>query len=217
MAAVSLAAPANAGNFYVSVFGGANFLEDESFFASRNAGDTTFAFASDGDTGFIVGGAVGMNLNQFLQGLRVEAEVAYRLQNVGGPWGTTTFVLGSSSGNLDYDQSTLSVMANVWYDFQVAGLKPYVGGGIGWARHELDGHYNTTGGSSATVLNFDDSGFAWQLGAGLNFDISPNMALGIGYRYFQGPDVTVVAPFNTLTGNVEDRNQSVLINLTVGM
>jgi OOP family OmpA-OmpF porin len=233
VAALGLAAPANAaGNFYVSVFGGANFLQDDSFVATvTNVGATTttvetFAFDSKPDTGFIVGGAVGMSLNQFMQGLRVEAEVAYRQQNVKGPWAVTTFTTtGGGSGTttaagiLDYDQSSLSVLANVWYDFNVGGVSPYIGGGIGWARTELDGNFGVvTPAPGVLPLSFDDSGFAWQLGAGVNFDIAPNMKLGVGYRYFEGPDVTVTSPLVGLVSrDVEDQNHSVLVNLTFGL
>jgi len=222
-AAFTLAAPADAaGNFYASVFGGANWLQDSSFVATATGATTvTAAFASDADTGFIVGGAVGMSLNQFMQGLRVEAEVAYRQQNVGGVFATTTTtgIFGTvATGTLDYDHSTLSVMANAWYDFNVAGVSPYVGGGIGWARTELDGTYSFVLPIPAVApLSFDESGFAWQIGAGVNFDIAPNMKLGVGYRYFEGPDVTVS---DSLTGlassDVEDQNHTVLVNLTIG-
>jgi OmpA-OmpF porin, OOP family len=242
VAALGLAAPADAaGNFYVSVYGGANWLQDSSFADSAVTGvipttptTSVFAFANDADTGFIVGGAVGMSLNQFMQGLRVEAEVGYRQQNVNGVFssaiittvGGPTTPSTSAYGLLDYDHSTLSVMANVWYDFNVGGVTPYIGGGIGWAQTEVEGNYLVTGPGApgAVPFSFDDNGFAWQVGAGVNFDIAPNMKLGVGYRYFEGPEVTILAPgattpapANLLTGEVDDQNHSVLVNLTIGL
>ena len=214
VAALSLAAPAHAaGNFYVTAFGGANWLNDEAFVAFTTP-STTFAFAGDADTGFIVGGAVGMSLNQMFAGLRGEVEVAYRQQDVDGAWLSAT-TGGTTSGALNYDQSTFSIMANLWYDFAVGGVRPYVGGGIGWARTEVDGNFGPT-----LPFDLDDSGFAWQLGAGVNFDISPNMMLGVGYRYFDGPEVTIGAPFpltNPLTGDLESENHSAIVSLTFTM
>jgi len=227
VAALAFAAPANAAsNFYVSVFGGANWLQDDRFVGTAvvtgaTTTTETFTFDSKPDTGWIVGGAVGMSLNQFMQGLRVEAEVAYRQQDVGGPWAatTTTGVGGTTiTGALDYEQSSLSVMANVWYDFDVAGVSPYIGGGIGWAETELDGTFIDITNTAVLPLSFDDNGFAWQLGAGVNFDIAPNMKLGVGYRYFEGPEVDVTSPIaGIVTRGVESQNHTVLVNLTLGL
>jgi opacity protein-like surface antigen len=106
-------------------------------------------------------------------------------------------------------------MANVWYDFKVAGVKPYVGGGIGWADVEVDGVFQ-----SKTVGNaFGESGFAWQLGGGLRLPIDDKMDLGIGYRYFSGPDITIPAQseVNPLSGSVDTETHSVTVGLTVGL
>ena len=115
------------------------------------------------------------------------------------------------------DHSTTSVMANAWYDFDVGGLRPYVGGGIGWADVTVDG--NSVGGADP-IIDYSDDGFAWQVGAGINFQVAPNMQLGLGYRYFSGPDVTILAPdlpSNTLTQDLEDDNHTVLATITFGM
>jgi opacity protein-like surface antigen len=150
-------------------------------------------------------------------GLKVEAEVAYRQNKVDGLWTTINDTAGTTdSGTLDYDHSTLSVMANVWYEFDLAGVKPYLGGGIGWADVEVDGAYiGTVGGP----LNFSDDGFAWQAGAGVNFQVAPNIQLGVGYRYMEGPEVTILPPLagNTVTGDLENDNHSGVVTLTFGL
>ncbi|MEQ1755411.1 MAG: outer membrane beta-barrel protein [Micropepsaceae bacterium] len=218
IAAVSLvSAPvASANNWYVNVSGGANWLGDNSFYKTTSGSTTTtFSFDNDTKVGFILSGAVGMHLDGVLPGLRAEGELAYRENDVGGFWSTCTDETSCASNALDYQHSTFSILANAWYDFQVAGLNPYVGGGLGWADTELDGTFN----GKSSALSESDSGFAWQLGGGLNFDIQPNMKLGIGYRYFVGPDVSIHAPYsdNPLTGNVDSENQSVTVGLTVGL
>jgi opacity protein-like surface antigen len=220
-AAVLLAsAPAHAAsNWYVSVFGGANWVEDHSFSVATAPTLTadTLSWSTDPDTGFIVGGAVGMNFGHVVSGLRGEVEVAYRQSKLDGVW-TTFETPNLSTGAIDGDHSTFSVMANVWYDFTLAGVSPYIGGGIGWAETEVDG--NLTGGPAGDgPFDFSDSGFAWQLGAGINFDISPNVKLGVGYRYFEGPDVTVgsLNPANSARADIDNRNHTALVNLTFGM
>src|SRR5260221_3251733 len=144
--ALALTSPAQAaGPFYVSVMGGANFLQDDSFRAvtSPTSSANTLAFHPNSDTGFIVSAAVGVHLDQVLSGLRVEAEGAYRKNHVKGTWQSNTGTPTSiSSGTLDYDHSTWSVLANAWYDFNIgSALKPYVGGGICWAETRLKCSY----------------------------------------------------------------------------
>ena len=212
-----------AGPWYVNVAAGANWVDD-SRYSGEEATSTTFFFETDPSIGFVISGAVGYDLGQMLKGLRVEGELAYRENNVHGRWssavtGTTTTTTPTTNaitdgGALDIQHTTFSIMANAWYDFQVMGLNPYVGGGIGWADVSLDGKFD-----SKHAISASESGFAWQLGAGLNFDIEPGMKLGIGYRYLQGPDVTLHAPgdLNPETGDIDDQNHSLTVGLTVGL
>ncbi|MCE9521338.1 MAG: outer membrane beta-barrel protein [Alphaproteobacteria bacterium] len=217
LAVMAVAAPAQAAGsgWYLSLSGGANWLNDNDFVASN--GVDTVTFNSESDTGFFIGGAVGYSLGQLVTpGLRVEVEVAYRQNQVDGDWASTTGG-ENDSGLLDYDHSTTSVMANAWYDFDVGGLKPYVGGGIGWADVNVDGNYV---GALDPILDYSDDGFAWQVGGGINFQVAPNMQLGLGYRYFSGPDVTILAPnlpTNTLTQDLEYDNHTVLATISFGM
>ncbi len=210
------AAAASANQWYVSVAGGANWLGDDSFSLATSGPTNTFNFFNDPSTGFVFTGAVGMGLGQYMNGLRGEVELAYRENNVRGTWFSTS-TNGSGSGALDYQHSTFSVMANVWYDFQVAGLNPYIGGGIGWANSEADGTFSSTG---SLPLDGSESGFAWQLGAGLSLDIQPGLKADLGYRYFQGPDVSIPGPYfptNPIVGEVNEENHSVTVGLRVEM
>lgn len=218
--ALAFTAPAQAaGNWYVGFFGGANWVDDHSFSAatSPTVSADTLTWSTDGDTGFVVGGAIGLNLSGMANGLRAEIEVAYRQNKVDGAWITnTTTPTAVSSGTLDFDHSTFSVMANAWYDFDLGGVRPYLGGGVGWAETELDGQYL---GGVTGPFDFKDDGFAWQLGAGVNFDVSPNVQMGIGYRYFKGPDVTVgsLNALNSATSDVDSGQHSAVVSVSFGM
>ena len=217
IAAVSLvgAQGASAGNYYVNVSGGANWLHDDSFDAV--SAPNVFVFDNDAQVGFTLSAAAGLHLDNVLPGLRVEGEFGYRENDVNGDWSTASVGPVVRSGSLDYQASTYSILANAWYDFSVLGFNPYVGGGIGWAHSNLDGLF--VNGIPSNALGESDGGFAWQLGAGLTFDIQPGTKLNIGYRYFQGPDVTVFSPktTNPLSGDVSDKNDSITVGFTFGL
>lgn len=230
LALLAAATPAQADGLYISVFGGANWVQDSSASILTTDGptDTTvFHWATDADTGFIVGGAVGTSLNNWLQGLRVEIEASYRRNDVSGIWTISDFDTGffdfSIGGPIDANLSTFAVMANVWYEYDAGWkVRPYIGGGVGWARTKFDGALNTTT-FNFTTFDREEDGFAWQLGVGVNYEASPGVDIGLGYRYFSGPDVK--EPFfmspgfadGVSFGRQESDNHSVLVNLTIAV
>ena len=224
VAVLALASPAQAsGPFYVSVLGGANFLQDDSFHAitGPTVSADTMIFNPNSETGFLVGAAVGMHVDQIIPGLRVEAEVDYRSNHSKGTWQTNVGNPANvSSGALDFDHTTWSVLANAWYDFSLgSSLKPYIGGGVGWGETKLDGNFVT---GDTQHFSFTNDGFAWQVGAGVNFAVSSNVSIGVGYRYFSGPDVAVSGPGalgfgNTAVGKINSDSQSVLLSATFNL
>jgi len=234
MAIVSAAPAANAGDMYVSVFGGTNFLSDSSAGLTDNPGSSeeVYAWNADADTGFVLGGAIGTHLDRWAQGLKVELEVSYRRNDVGGGWSVDEYsssILSTTAvGQLDANMSNFAVMANIWYEFDVgAKARPYIGGGVGWARAHFDGalttgvESGTTDAGGATNWDLTNNGFAWQLGLGLNYEVSPGVDVGLGYRYFRGPEFN--EPFAVDTGfvgsetfgKVENDNHSVAVNLNI--
>src|SRR5207248_9682034 len=74
------------------------------------------------------------------------------------------------------------------------GAMPYVGGGIGGGRTSLDLKVG-----DRTIVNSSDWGFAYQLGAGLRYQIMPNWSLDLGYRYRAITDVTLRNEFEKIT------------------
>lgn len=220
LAAFALAAPAEAaGGWYVSLTGGANWVDDNDFFVS--SAPTTLTWNTEADTGFIIAGAVGMYFGDVLSGLRGEVEFSWRSNNVGGFFTSNVGPIPPTEfGIVDYDHQTFSVMANAWFDIPMGGgFSPYVGGGIGWADTSIEGAYVCTNFCTVVPFDFSDDGFAWQLGAGVNFNISPNVQLGVGYRFFQGPEPTALSTWvgNTLTNELENDNHSVVATITFGM
>lgn len=87
---------------------------------------------------------------------------------------------GGSGNTFEFDGSRarqLSALANVWLDLPVGPVTPYIGGGVGATGYELDGEGKAV--------------FAWQLGAGAAFNLSPSVALTADYRYRQAKGVRI--------------------------
>jgi OOP family OmpA-OmpF porin len=220
---LAIAAPAQAAGsgWYVSAMGGANWVDDNDFFVNPVAA-TTLTWMTEADTGWLVAGAVGLGLGNVWSGLRAEVEVGYRENNVDGAFrsnlgGPTPF----QSGTVDYDHQTFSILANVWLDIPIgSGFTGYVGGGLGWADTSFDGAYTCTLSCVGVIpFDFSDDGFAWQAGTGVNFQVSPNMQLGVGYRYFQGPEPTAIGPLlsPTTATELDNHNHSAVVTLSFGM
>ena len=196
---------AQADGLYVSVFGGLNWVADSS--AATSGGNTTWS--TDADTGFVLGGAIGGHLERWLTGLSVELEASYRRNDVGGVWSTFR-----DTGPIDANISTFALMANAWYEHDMGWrIRPYVGGGVGWARAHLDGALV----SWTTTFDTSNDGFAWQLGAGFNYEASPGVNVGLDYRYFVGPDFK--EPFADFGGEgfgtLDNDNHAVMVHINV--
>ncbi len=117
-----------------------------------------------------------------------------------GPYkgtGTTTPLSGSATGRFSSggEANTWSIMANLWYDYDLGNnVVAIVGGGIGAAHLDLE--YNAsmaTYFSGTANYRLDDSGwgFAYQVGAGLGYDLGGGMMLSAQYRYFATTDIDV--------------------------
>lgn len=156
---------------YVSVFGGAAFLTKNPHSAETLSPSSSYDNLMN-SPGYIIGGAVGVDWgNQ----LRTEIELSH------ARWSSDKFnslhsgaVTGTS--NATGLQSATYLLGNVWYDLgHGSTFTPYVGGGlgIGWAHVETDDAHSV----------YDASGLAFQLGAGVRFNVSENVSIDAGYRF----------------------------------
>jgi opacity protein-like surface antigen len=159
---------------YVSLSGGAVFLED----SDLEADNLGLSGEAEFDTGFVVSGAAGYAFDAFGSAtVRVEAEVAYRQNDVDT---ITVTGVGTGSGG-DAEVSVLSGMANLAVDILTWSIvKPYVLVGIGVANVTLE--------SDDLDVDEDDTVFAYQAGAGLGFAVTETITLFAGYRYFATAD-----------------------------
>ncbi len=86
------------------------------------------------------------------------------------------------------DVSTYLLMANVYADLGTwNGISPYVGAGIGYGTTEINGLTDQGTALGAPVGGYfgngGQSGFAWALMTGLDFHVTQNLTMELGYRY----------------------------------
>jgi opacity protein-like surface antigen len=229
VALVLMGTPAKADGFYISAFGGLNFQPGSSGSQSGTSGiyTTTTSFSEDADTGFVIGGSIGVELTKWAQGLRTEVEVSYRRNDRSGDhllelfYGTIDE--DTASGPINGNLSNFSILANVWYEIDTGWkIRPYVGGGAGWARSRLEATAPVTIDSVENIApdnwfttEQEQNGFAFQLGAGFNQTVAPGVDVGIGYRYFNGPNFDPIFINKNLPVGFDNENHSVLVNLTI--
>jgi opacity protein-like surface antigen len=223
LASTALAVLASVGQaqagFYINVSGGGNFLTGDKSGFTTDGIFTSTGFRQDSETGFVLSGAVGVHLDRWLRGLRAELESSYRRNDIGGTWFVETF-FADEGGVINAHESRFSVLANVWYDVNV-GQKwvPYIGGGAGWSKTRANGAFATTfgGGEFGFAFDREASGFAYQLGAGINYEIQDGVRLGAGYRYFHGPKIRndIFLGKNNVPMGFDHDNHSVQLELSV--
>lgn len=169
--------------FYVHLFGGPSIPQDVHG-VDRTSTPFRNYVVSLKNPGYLVGGAIGW---RFSKDWRAEAELAYRRYSLNQVTYTT-------STTLDGYADALSLMGNLWYDVPHGGhLTPYVGGGIGGA---LANYNNKKSGFKAS-----DTGFIFQLGAGVNWRMTDKVSLDVGYRFRGIVDLTFRDSTVLYTGN----------------
>ena len=164
--------------WYVSVFGGGVFPEKTSWEYNGTV------YALDHKTGFTIGAAVGTHL---APGLRAELELSY-LRAALDSFSPEATSVGDASGHLE--QAYL--LANVWKDFNLGMISPYIGGGVGFGSARFDN--GTTENINGGVIIGDDTGYglAGQFGVGARMAVGDNMSVDLGYRFKSIVDAFIV-------------------------
>lgn len=158
---------------YVGIEGGYNYQNPQNLRT-----DPATGLSNKFDAGFVGGLTLGYATPS---GFRPELELDYRrndIRKLVTPLGNTTDVSG-------YDNA-YTAFGNVWYDFKrptglFSVVHPYVGGGVGVGRF---GIRNFEVGGAPALSDFQTS-FAYQGGAGLGVDLTPNLTASVDYRYVE--------------------------------
>jgi opacity protein-like surface antigen len=102
---------------------------------------------------------------------------------------------GFTAGTDEYtaDVKTWLGLANVYWDIGTwCGFTPFLGAGIGFATVTVDGlrDVNVPVAGVAFGATNTNTNFAWALHAGVSYDVSPQLAIDLAYRYAQLGDGT---------------------------
>ncbi len=154
---------------YIGVIAGENLRPDTTL-SSPSLGSQIMDF----NVGYTFGGFVGYD---FGNNFRLEGEISYRENQI------------STGGGEDPQAGTSSIMFNGYYDLPLT--KPfnlYFGGGLGVATAQLETI------SLGQVIDANESVFAYQLEAGINWNYNPKATFSLGYRFFDAADPEFVLP-----------------------
>lgn len=133
----------------------------------------------ENDPAFVINGAMGVELNPMI---RVEGEIGFHL-NTADQGGTP----------VDWTFRTISFMGNGYFDIPTnSPLRPYLGAGLGFALVQLEGDLFGVSDSDSDLVG------AFQLMAGVGFDLNPRVSFTFGYRYFNTTDPTFSASFGSI-------------------
>lgn len=157
---------------YVSASAGVAFLSD----SDMEEGGVTAEEAIEYKTGFAVNGALGLDGGMY----RLEGAIGYQVNEWDKLYGIEI------PDDIDAEVSILSFMANGYLDIEMptAMVTPYLMAGAGVAHVDFD---------VPDIPELEsDTVFAYQFGAGIGFEATPNVIFDVGYRYFATPDVSPV-------------------------
>lgn len=154
---------------------------------------------------FVFGGALGYRFPW----VRLELNGSYR------KFDTDKVKAQGQSVSGNGDATAVVGLFNVYVDPDLdlgVPVHPYLGGGIGGAYVKLD-----TGDDAPLSVDDEAGAFAWNLAAGLSYDVTEHITLSAGYRYlrFEGTDFSAgVAGVDTGDVDVDDiTSHEILIGL----
>lgn len=160
---------AEAGDWYVSLFGGAAFAPGDVADFVNYGVEYPDSYDFDDRAGYALGITVGTKVFDFM---RIEGELSGTITR--GEHYSTYYAT-----NFESDVSALYLLGNVWLDLNTgSGITPYIGGGLGAAYTYVNLLDMWSG-----DWGYHGVGFAYQLGAGVQVDVADNVKLDLGYRY----------------------------------
>lgn len=126
------------------------------------------------DAGWSVNGALGWS---FGTGLRTEVEVGY------GRSSYDSVDIGGTKVNLSGDVNMWSTYLAAYYDFNIVGVRPYLGAGAGLVHFDIDNISATANGSTFTGSGTNGTSFSAFGEAGLSFALTDRLDFVPAVRY----------------------------------
>ena len=169
--------------FYISIFGGYTQLENDQLGSQLPGGFGSNDFLNAND-----GYGVGLAIGQF-QGYNLRTELEFSFRENDAQLSRTNGVVGGP-GFADGRVQSFAGMFNLVWDFSYRrafiGFQPYVGAGAGFGFFDIE--FNE---ADLPAASGDDSGFAYQVMAGLSRPMRGNADWFVEYRYFAADDIAV--------------------------
>ncbi len=106
--------------------------------------------------------------------------------------------------------NSLVTTVNAYYDItklSSKGLTPYVIGGLGMSNNQVNGvDFYANQDKAATLYSNNNYSFAWNLGAGINYQMNDRMSVGLGYKFLSLGKVTTKSGYEE---GINSQDQSV--------
>ncbi|MBV9824228.1 MAG: OmpA family protein [Alphaproteobacteria bacterium] len=194
---------AMAQTLYLGGEAGWNVLEDQT--DRLSGGPSLKAKYSDG---YAVGVRGGYEMGPW----RFEEEYTYRNNDL-----SRLGIGGFSSSNVSGSRSSHAIMTNVLYDIDLSRwgmampwpVTPHIGGGVGAVdvvdQAKIPGR--------GQLLNDDDWEFGYQAIAGLRYNMTPNVALDVDYRYLATTPASFRVPGTTARYKSDYENHTLMASL----
>lgn len=153
------------GGLYVHGFGGYHLQRDIEF------NDTVGKLEMEFEGNYAIGAAVGYKVSRTMS---VEGEISYRTAKAE----KVSFATVNQTAKPEVKSTAF--MLNGIAQLGRGTFKPYIGLGIGVATIEMERFTGTT----FTFLGGDTTELAYQLIAGVGYEVMPKVQLTLDYRYF---------------------------------
>lgn len=187
--------------FYLGLIGGASWFGDTDFNIAAGNID------NDYDIGWAAFAQAGYEWDDLIAtgvDFRLDLEAGYLAADIDSH---STAIAVSTAGPAG-DTSAFTLMTNAYVDFNVTDrFDLFVGGGAGIAFVEFDGHGVA---ATGTLMDDDDTAFAFHLDAGASYDLTDMVILEARYRYFNAPDVELTAVGGTKSSTTVDSHNALV-------
>lgn len=191
-ATVAHASAEGTSGVYVAAKVGASFqhVKDQnlSFAATEDDASESFAFGAQDKTSFATGLAAGYDFSAISQ-VPVRLELDYTVRADVHSVSKADFAdYGTLANHTKVQLQTL--MVNAYYDIDThSAWTPYVSAGAGLSHIALDQYVQSSEGAGDSRSHSLDT-FAWSVGAGVAYAISPNWAVDLSYKYLDAGDIS---------------------------
>ncbi|GDO95258.1 outer membrane protein [Escherichia coli] len=187
---------------------------------------STYKRGDNSDTVFGVGLAVGYDFYpHYNVPVRTEVEFYGRGNAVSEFNLTDDKTVNRSREDVRNKVSLNTLMVNAYYDFRnSSAFTPWVSAGLGYARinYKSTYIYSDYDNNARIVSDYTESGskydnnFAWSLGVGVKYDVTPDFSLDLSYRYLDAGDTTLSYKdgVDTYKSTVDVRNNEFMLGAT---